>query len=624
MDLNTQMDGKVMTAKAAVSHIKTGSRIFISTGCGEPQHLIHALVANQFIQDILIYQMFSFTLAQYVEDPLFFNRFSLKLFFISREMRKAAFDGKIDYIPSYLSQVPRLFYSKRIGLDVALIQVSPPDRHGYCSLGVSVDITRAGMANASLVIAQVNKFMPQTRGDSNVHVSEIDCFVLHDEPILEFHPATPTDNDIVRRIGHYVSQLIEDNTTLQIGFGTLPNAILTHLADKKNLGVHTQVITNAFLPLLQNRAITCKKKNHMPGRVVASLCMGSQELYDYVDDNPLIFLRSSEYVNAPTVIAQNKRLVSISSALEVDITGQVCSDSVGYQFYSGIGDQVDFLRGSAMSEGGFSIIALPSTAQNGKVSRIVSHLSEGAGVATTRGDVHFVVTEYGVAELQGKSIYQRVVELSQIAHPKFRSELIQLAKKHHYIFMDQIPPMADDLIFLENYKTTLGLKDGRSIDVRPLLPSDELIYRNFFYSLEEETIFYRFFYPKKIFDHQVIQNLWSTVDYRKRMCLIGLTVRGGAKEVVAIASYACEEDDMEYAETAFVVSDRFQGQGVGTLMLKQLEGVALENGLKGFEAIVLKDNKAMLHIFRKHYPNLTESFSPHGEVNIKIPFSKSS
>lgn len=611
-----------MTAESAVSLIKTGSRIFIGTGCGEPQHLIHALVANTRVQDILIYQMLSYTLAQYIEDPFFFNRFSLKLFFISREMRKAAFEGKIDYIPSYLSQIPRLFYSKRIGLDVALIQVSPPDKHGYCSLGVSVDITRAGMANASLVIAQVNKFMPQTRGDSNVHINEIDCFVCHDEPILEFHPAAPTNNDIVRRIGHYVSQIVEDNSTIQIGFGTLPNVILTHLADKKNLGIHTQVITDAFLPLFRNQAITCKKKNHMPGRVVASLCMGSRELYDYVDENPLLYLRSSEYVNDPTIIAQNKRLVSISSALEVDITGQVCSDSVGYRFYSGIGDQVDFLRGSAMSEGGFSVIALPSTAHNDTVSRIVSHLSEGAGVATTRGDVHFVVTEYGIAELQGKSIYQRVMELAQIAHPNFRSDLIQSAKNHHYIFSDQIPPLADDLIFLEDYKTVISLKDGRAIDVRPLLPSDELIYRNFFYSLKEETIFYRFFYPKKIFDHQVIQELWSTVDYRKRMCLIGLAMRGGTKEVMAIASYACEEeeDDDGYAETAFVVSERFQGLGVAKLMLGQLERVARANGLKGFKAIVLRDNKAMLHIFRNHYPYLTQSSTPDGEVNLMMPF----
>lgn len=620
MDLKRLASDKVMTAESAISRIKTGDRIFIGTGCGEPQHLIHTLVNDKGLQDILIYQMLSYTLSLYVDDPSFFNRFSLKLFFISREMRKAAFEGKIDYIPSYLSQIPRLFNRKIIGIDVALIQVSPPDRHGYCSLGVSVDITRAGMANASLVIAQVNANMPKTRGDSNVHINEIDCFVFHDEPILEYHPVAPTDNDIARRIGLYVSQIIDDNATIQVGFGTLPNVILTHLADKKNLGIHTQVITDAFLPLFRNGAITCKKKNFIPGRVVASLCMGSRELYDYVDGNPLIYLRSSEYVNDPTVIAQNRKLVSISSALEVDLTGQVCSDSVGYRFYSGIGDQVDFLRGSAMSEGGFSIIALPSTAQNGQVSRIVTHLSEGAGVATTRGDVNFVVTEYGIAELQGKSIYQRVMELAQIAHPKFRAQIIQQTKSRHYIFADQIPPMEDDLLFLEDYKTSVALKDGRTMAVRPLLPSDELSSRNFYYSLKEETIFYRFFYPKKIFDHKVIQDQWSSMDYRKRMTLIGLVMHGGTQEIIAVASYACDEEDDDYAETAFVVSERFQGMGIASLMLKQLETIARANGLTGFKAVVLWNNKAMLHVLKKQYPLLSKTVEMGSEISLRMPF----
>ena len=392
--------------------------------------------------------MLSFTLAKFVDDPSFLRRFLLKLFFISREMRKAAFEGKIDYIPAYLSQIPQLFYSKQIGIDVALIQVSPPDKFGYCSLGVSIDITLAGMANANMVIAQINPKMPRTWGESFVHVDEIDYFVLHEEPLVESLPNITKHNVVASRIGHYVSQLIDDGATLQVGFGTLPNMILEYLDKKKDLGIHTQLITDALVPLLEKKVITNKKKNHIPGRVVASMCMGSENLYRYVDNNPIFYFRSSEYVNDPKIIAQNDNLVSISSALEVDLTGQICSDSVGYLFYSGIGDQVDYLRGSAMSKGGFSIIALPSTAQNDQVSRIVLHLSEGAGVATTRGDVNFVVTEYGIAALQGKSIYQRVIELAQIAHPKFREDLIQFAKKRHYIFGDQLPLSRDDLLFL--------------------------------------------------------------------------------------------------------------------------------------------------------------------------------
>ena len=476
---------KIVEANKAISQVKTGSRIFIGTGSGEPQHLIRTMVQNSELDDITIYQMLSQTLADYVDDESFLRRFSLKLFFISLAMRKAAFEGKIDYIPAYLSQVPRLFYRRRIGLDVALVQVSPPDRFGNCSLGISVDITRAGTDNAQLVIAQVNPMMPRTSGDSFVHVDEIDYLVLHEEPLVVSLP-TLTETEVARRIGRYVSQLVDNGATLHLGFGQLPYSILKYLDEKQNLGVHTHLISDGFLPLFEKKVITNKKKTFLPGRVVASLCMGSEKIYNYVNDNPMFYFRSSEFVNDPTVIAQNDNLVSISSALEVDLTGQVCSDSMGYQFYSGLGDQVDFLRGSTMSKGGFSIIVLPSTTQDGKKSRIVPHLSEGAGVATTRGDVNFVVTEYGIAELQGKSIYQRVVELAQIAHPKFREDLIEAAKERHYIFADQLPPQPEDLLFLDGYKNTMVMKNGKAIEFRPLLVSDELASRNFFYSLTKQ------------------------------------------------------------------------------------------------------------------------------------------
>ena len=428
MDLNIYCPEKLVTPEEGVQHIKNGSRVFVGTGCGEPQILIKAMVGNRLIQDIVIYQMLSWTFARYMDDEDFLERFSLKLFFISFFMRQAAFEGKIDYVPVYLSQIPELFTSKEIGLDVALVQVSPPDRFGFCSLGISVDITLSGMQNAKMVIAQVNPEMPRTWGDSLVHVDELDYLVLHKEPLLESLPEVKNQK-VIKRIGHYVRQLVDDGATLQIGFGHLPDAVVSYLSDKKDLGMHTQVLTDGLLPLFKKKVVTNRKKTYLPGRVVASLCMGSRELYDYVDNNPMFYFRSSEFVNDPNVIARNDNFISISSALEVDLTGQICSDSKGYLFYSGIGDQVDFIRGSSMSKGGFSIIVIPSTAQNGKVSRIVTHLSEGAGVATTRGDIDIVVTEYGIAELRRKSIYQRVIELAQIAHPKFRQSLIEEAKK---------------------------------------------------------------------------------------------------------------------------------------------------------------------------------------------------
>jgi len=617
MDVQGYCPEKVVDAGAAAAKIKSGSRVFIGTGCGEPQHLIRAMVADERLQDIMVYQMLSSTLSEFVEDPVFWKRFSLKLFFISSSMRQAAFEGKIDYIPVYLSQIPDLFTSNQIGLDVALIQVSPPDRFGYCSLGVSVDITRAGMENAKWVIAQVNPRMPRTWGDSFVHIDDIDWLVLHEESLVEALPSVK-DEEITRRIGLYISQLVDDGATLQIGFGHLPYSILKYLDKKKDLGIHTQLITDGFLPLFEKNVITNRKKKLLPGRVVASLCMGSQQIYDYVDNNPMFYFRSSEFVNDPTVIARNNNLISISSALEVDLTGQVCSDSMGYFFYSGIGDQVDFLRGSAMSKGGFSIIALPSTAQNGTVSRIVSHLSEGAGVATTRGDVNFVITEYGIAELHGKGIYQRVMELAQIAHPKYREELIATAKKHHYIFADQLPPSQDDLLFLEGYKDTLKLSNRRNVDFRPLLPSDEFAYRNFFYSLQDETIYFRFFYRMKLFSHEVVQKQWASVDYRKNMSLIGQVRTGRHKEIMAIGSYAKDEGDC--AEVAFVVREDFHNLGIATYLLGALEKIAKENDYRCFKATVLKENTAMLQVFKNRYPHLETSLSGGSDITVRMNF----
>ncbi len=618
MDWQELYASKIVDAQEAISKINRGSRVFIGTGCGEPQHLIRRMINDENLQDIMVYQMLSFTLADYVDDPSFTRRFSLKLFFISRAMRKAAFEGKIDYIPEYLSQIPRLFSSHRIGLDAALVQVSPPDKFGYCSLGVSVDITRSAVEHASVVIAQVNPKMPRTWGDSFVHVNEIDWLVPFEENLVEALPVVK-DNEIARRIGLYVSQLVDDGATLQIGFGNLPFAILQYLDGKNDLGIHTQLITDGLLPLFERGVITNKRKTLLPGRVVSSLCMGSEKIYRYVDNNPVFYFRSSEFVNDPTVIARNDNLISISSALEVDLTGQVCSDSMGYLFYSGIGDQVDFLRGSFMSKGGFSIIALPSTARGGTVSRIVSHLSEGAGVATARGDVSFVVTEYGIAELKGKSIYQRVMELAQIAHPKFREELISVAKKKHYIFADQLPPSTEDLLFLEGYKSSLKLKNGKIAEFRPLLPSDEFAYRNFFYSLQEKTIYMRFFYKMRTFSHEVVQRQWSSVDYRKNMSIIGLVQHGGHKEIVAIGSYAQESEDR--AEVAFVVREDFQGMGIASYLLNVLAKIAKENHYNSFCATVLRENAAMIRVFKKSFPNADVSMNSGSDLLIVMDFN---
>ena len=619
MKLKDSCPEKVISAEDVVKKIKNGSRVFIGTGCGEPQKLIRTMIEDASNQDIVLYQMFSSTLADYVNDESFLSRFSIKLFFISLHMRQAAYDGHIDYLPIYLSQIPEIFASQEIGLDVALVQVSPPDKFGFCSLGISVDITLSGLKNATTVIAQVNSKMPRTLGDSIVHIDEIDYFVSHNEPLVEAFPEKK-NRKVVERIGHYVNQLVPDGATLQFGFGHLPDAIAPFLKDKKDLGIHTQVITDGLLSLFQGKAVTNRNKSYLPDRVVASLCMGTKKLYKYVDNNPMFYFKSSEFVNDPNVIARNDNFISISSALEVDLTGQICTDSKGYLFYSGIGDQVDFIRGSSMSKGGFSIIVIPSTAQDGKVSRIVTHLSEGAGVATTRGDIDIIVTEYGIAELKRKSIYQRVMELVQIAHPKFRQELIEEAKKRHYIFFDQLSPTNQDLLFLDEYKSTLKLSNGKSIEFRPLLPSDEFESRNFYYSLQEDSIYYRFFNKRRVFSRDMLQKEWSGVDYEKNMTLIGLMQFGRQKKIMAIGSYAEVGNNM--AEVAFLVKEELHGMGVGTHLLDILENIAKINQFEGFTAMVLAENTKMIKVFKKRYPHAKFIRGGSGEIDVEMPFEQ--
>ncbi len=617
MELKDICPEKMISFDEVGKKIKNGSRVFIGTGCGEPQKLIRAMVEDETNQDIILYQMFSSTLADYINDESFLSRFSIKLFFISVYIRQAAYEGKIDYLPIYLSQIPKIFASQEIGLDIALVQVSPPDEFGYCSLGISVDITLSGLKNAGIVIAQVNPAMPRTLGDSFVHIDEIDYCIFHEEPLVEAFPEKKNQK-VIERIGHYVKQLVPNGATLQVGFGHLPDAIVPFLKDKKDLGIHTQVITDGLLPLFKAKAVTNRNKSYLPDRVVASLCMGSKELYQYVDNNPMFYFKSSEFVNDPNVIARNDNFISLSSALEVDLTGQICTDSKGYLFYSGIGDQVDFIRGSSMSRGGFSIIVIPSTAQGGQVSRIVTHLSEGAGVATTRGDIDIVVTEYGIAELRSKSIYQRVMELVQIAHPKFRKTLMEEAKRKRYIFIDQLSPTSKDLLFLDEYKSSMKLKNGKNIEFRPLLPSDEFESRNFYYSLQEDSIYYRFFNKRRVFSRQMLQREWSGVDYKKNMTIIGLMQFGRQKKIMAIGSYAEVENNM--AEVAFLVKEELHGMGVGTRLLEILETIAIKNCFNGFTAVVLAENSKMIKVFKKRYPHAKFTRGGSGEIDVTMPF----
>lgn len=610
--------GKLVTADEAISTIKNGSRVFIGSGCGEPQHLIHTLANNHNLNDIMVFQMLAHTLADYLNDDTFLQRFSVKLFFVPIKMQQAAFEGKVDYIPTYLSQLPQLFRNKQIVIDTVLIQISPPDAFGIASLGVSVDVTLEAVKSAKTVIAQINPRMPRTHGDGFLHINDIDYLVPFEEELICIDQET-VEETTAKRIAQYVKELVDDGSTLQVGYGHMPYALLKYFDNKNDLGIHTHMIADAFIPLIKRGIITNKYKNFMTDRAVATFCMGSRVAYDYIDNNIQFYFGTADWVNTPGIIGKNDNFISISSALEVDLTGQVCSDSVGKQFFSGTGDQSNFIRGATLSKGGLSIIALPSTAKGGKVSRIVANLSAGAGIATLRADVNFVVTEFGIAQLKGKSISQRVIELCQIAHPDFRESLIEAAKKNHYIFPDQLPPLAEDLIFIEEYKSRITLKNGKTMSLRPLLPSDEIAYRNFFYSLKEETIYLRFFHSITIFSRKMAQDHWAIMDYRKNISLIGIVQNSGNKEIVAIGTYAKMDD--KWAEVAFVVREDYQNKGIAAYIFKELERVASANGFEGFFATTLPENKSMINLAKKCFSDIKITANQ-DEIEIWMPFSQ--
>ena len=584
---------KIGSAVAAMNLIKSGDSVFIGTGCAQPQHLVNALVGqSSHIYDVHIIHLLTIGTAPYVDEK-YREKFKMNTFFIADNVRHALAKGIADYTPIFLSEIPYEFESGRIPIDVALISVTPPDVNGLCSLGVSVDIVKSGAANAKYVVAQVNSRMPRTFGDCFLHVNAIDMLVPYDEDIMTI--PIPEPEETLRRIGQNIARLVDDGSTIECGIGRIPQALAEFLKDKKDLGVHTEMFSDWIIDLIECGAITCSKKTINRGKIVASFCMGSQRLYDYINNNPFFEFYPTEYVNDVNIISQHEKMVGINVGLEIDLTGQVCSDSLGYKFYSGIGGQVDFIRGSARSRGGKPIIAMPSTAKSGQVSRIVPHLTEGAGVVTTRGDVHYVVTEYGIAYLHGKSIRERVLDLINIAHPKFRKELIQAAKTQNYIYQDQIELSWDQVSYpeeLEHYDT---LKDGTEIFFRPIKPTDEPALAGMLYSLSEESVRTRYLARTVAFPHKDIQQL-TNIDYKKDLAIVGVVPGVSGEEIVAIAQYFLDPKT-QAAEVAFLVQDEWQQKGMGTFLLDYVTKIARQRGVKRFYAKVLPNNKPMLAIF---------------------------
>lgn len=573
--------------------MRSGQRVFIGTGCGQPQTLVDALLSRAAkLDDVEIIHLLTLGAPPYRHLELA-KHFRINSFFIASDFGpQAAQVG--NYTPVFLSDITRLLRTGRLPIDVALIQVTPPDEHEMCSLGVSVDITKSAAENAALVIAEVNPQMPWTLGDSLLSIHDIDIIVLSDRPLIE--AALPEPTETCRRIAEYVAALIPDGCTLALGADSISVAVLQSLQDKRELGIHTEVLSDAIVDLLDAGAITGQRKTIDSGKIVATLCMGSRRLFDRLDRDPILCIQPAEYVSDPRLISRQHDMVAISTATEVDLTGQVCASLFADRSFAGIGDHMDFIHGAARAPGGKSVVALESTRSNASASRIVARLSGGANVTATCCEVHYVVTEFGVAYLHGKSLQERALALISIAHPDFRAVLLEEAIKSNYVSPDLAAIEGKVFVGPQKLLTSLLLEDGTKISFRPMHPTDERPVRDLLHSLSPESFHHRFMSNMMRLPQKQIQD-FVYIDYRSEMAIVGTLPEAHGEQIIAIGRYYLNPQTNR-AEVAMVVRDRWQNRGIGTFLMKYLMAVAKRNGITGFTAEVLKDNRqtlAMLH-----------------------------
>jgi len=597
--LLAQFPGKLKPGSDAFASIHRGDRIFVGTGCGYPQYLVDQLV--EYTQahpkaffDAEVLHVWTLGVNPYLRDDVKHN-FRLNSFFVGGATRDAVNSGAADYTPIFLSQVPRLFSRGVIPVDVALIQVSAPDEHGYVSLGISVDIVRSAVDAARTVICQINPQMPRTHGDSFLHLSAIDVAVFHDEPLLEYGDFE--SDEVAEQIGNYVARLVEDGATIQVGYGRIPDAILAGLEGKRHLGVHTELLSDGIVRLMRSGAVDNSRKSIDRHKTVAAFCMGSQDTYRFLDDNPAIALRGIGYTNDPTVISQIERMTAINAALEVDLTGQSTAESLDGNLYSGVGGQADFMRGAVLAPEGKTILVMPATAKAGECSRIVPQLGEGAGVTLTRSDVHYVVTEFGIAYLHGKNTRARAMELIRIAHPKFRPWLLREAKRRKLVYADQALVPGKRGEYPERLETYRTMPDGLEILLRPVQISDEPLLKDFFYALSDQSIYQRFISARKDMPHERLQE-FAVIDFTQEMAIVAVKEEAARSEILGLVQYGIAPD-AHSAEVALVVRDDVQNHGVGTELLSYITQIAKRAGLIGFSAEVLTENHAMMHLFEK-------------------------
>jgi len=592
---------KLISAEAAARLIRPGQQIFVGTACATPRALLDAIEAlDHPPADVQLNYFLTTNPLKHDSGSRCNTSYKHRVFFVGSDVRDAVKQGIAEYVPISIARVPQLIRIGRIPVDVALIQVSTPDEFGYVSLGVSVDIVAAAVEHAKLVIAEVNPAMPRTMGDSMLHVNRIHKLVLVDSPVIEYvHPAV--EDEVVQRIARYIAGIIDDGSTLQVGLGRIPNESLKYLSDRRDLGIHSDVITDAIIPLLEKGILTGRQKSEQRGKIVTSFALGTRRLYDLLDRNSLFSFQPMEAVCHPYTLTMQHKLVSVTQAFAIDLTGQVCSDQFDGEFYGGLAAQGEFLQGAARSPGGKPIICLTSTTDDGATSRIRPLLLAGEGVSVARTDVHYVITEYGIAYLFGKSISERAVALIEIAHPKFRAQLLDEAKALGYLPADQNLKSKRDYPVEEERVVTL--KSGRQVMLRPARASDSDGIRTLFHVMPADDVYTRFFQRLQSLSNREVERLCN-LNYETEVAFVAVEGPRENEKVVAQSCYFVNPST-NLAETAFMVDPGWQGTGLGSALQRRMAEHARARGLRGFVAEVLPENSKMLALARGFSENIS-------------------
>jgi acyl-CoA hydrolase/GNAT superfamily N-acetyltransferase len=610
--------GNQHTAQEAIGLIKSAQRVFIGSSCGEPQHLVRELSeASDYFKDIEINRLMTMetTPLTLIANKTRDQSLNIRSFYLGSAKPNAIARNKRFITPINLSAIPRLFKSRLLPIHVALIQTSPPDDFGWMSLGVSVDITLAAALSADLVITQVNSRMPRVLGRSFIHVNDVDVFVEYDEPLLTIREAPELEaaNDIGRLIAH----LIEDGSTMEIGLGSTHQATLLALADKNDLGIHTQYMTNDIMHLFSRGVITNRKKGFNEGKMVASSAIGNEDLYEFLNDNPAIEFHPSDYVNDPSVISRHNKMVSMNVAMTIDLTGQVAADALPYNNFSGVTGMFDFMRGAVQSKGGKSILLLPATALQGKKSRIVPQLEDEA-VVVPRGDVHYVVSEYGAVNLFGKSLQERAMAMISIAHPDFRDALFYEAKKMGLLSAERTLTESIHGVYPIHLEETIEI-DAEQVTIRPAKPVDERRIQEHFYNLDRDDVVARFFHEKTSFVHDEVKGV-SLIDYIKDLTVVAVVGEFGFGKVIGVGEYLVDPANRE-AEIAFSISRPYQKKGLGKILLNKLAHAARDNGIRGLMAYTSSQNRGMIKLFRM-LPYKVDSFFDGDMLQLRCRFDE--